>query len=299
MRYDTIRAHLVGTAAALALATVTLSGCGQTSQGTVDTMTLLHSGSEKVCIAPDVQDTLRRMIMPKAGDLAGDGTLEDKQAALSSVPLSFELTTLQSFDKVVSRAVCNTTLHISPAGGQPVKLPLNFTVSPSAENAGTFVIMADVDEAHAETRLLVAAELQDAITKRANADQQRQEQQARQQLLAQINEKWLTGVWITTEQSPETCASDSAIRFMPGHVLSGEIGDGRWSLQEDRLHVIVADHGGSVERTYTLGAADAVSFSASLPADDPGNLSLRRCTRAEINAQPGPSDVQPEAAVQQ
>lgn len=154
------------------LSEMTLS-CGKlTPAGADEIMTLLRAGSQQICIAPEVQTTLRNLIVTKAADLPDTNVpLEKRTQAVAAVHLSYDMTTLESFDAAVSRAMCNTVKIGSINGDSKSSFRVIFAVSPSAEDANSFVVSANVDEPHAFATTLVGDEIND-IAAKAYVEQQ-------------------------------------------------------------------------------------------------------------------------------
>ena len=279
-----------------ALTSFALAGCnklipnGPSDTATLsDTMTLLRTGSEKVCVSPDVQASLKGMIIPKPEDIAGDGSTEDKLSAIGTISLGYELTTLQAFDQAVAKATCNTTLDLtSNIDNKPEKIQITFEVSPAAENPNTFIITANTNEAQADARMMMAAAVAKTAQERDQQQQAAQQAQLDAQLRSTVSERWLKGVWIPSNAQATTCATSDAVRFEDGHVLMGGLGNGRWSLSGTHLHIIATLQGQASDNTYDIQSADAVSFGAGLPDTDVGDISLRRCTGDELRATPEP-----------
>ena len=265
-----------------------LAGCDRaTPAGESPTMTLLRDGSAQVCIASDVQQALRELIVPKPGDIKYDVTLETKTSAAHGVSLGYDLTTLQSFDSGVLKASCNTTVTTRGAGSDKAgKFRIDYALSPSADNAGTFVVTANVDDAHAFASDLIKTVLDQGANEAEEADIARQEAKQKQALLAIISEKWLLGAWIGTGEQTADCGNGQAVWFEPAHVLEGGLGKGRWSLVGDQLHMVGGD-AQAFDTTATISQADAISFQAA--KSDGSTFTMRRCTRAETETLPQPT----------
>ena len=271
------------------IATMLLLTCCDklTPAGQSPTMTLLHDGSEKVCIASDVQKALRELILPKPADIRPDMTLEARTGAVAGVSLSYDLTTLQSFDGNVSKASCNTTATIRSAGSDKTgTFRIDYAVSPSADSPGSFVVTASVDDARAFANDRITSVLDQAANEDEEADIARQQAQQKQALLAIVNEKWLLGTWIPSSSAATDCGNGQAIWFEPAHVMEGAAGKGRWSLVADQLHM-VGDGDRHFDTTATITQADAISFQAT--KSDDSSFSLRRCSRDEADALPQPT----------
>ena len=270
-------------------AAIALAGCNRLPpNGENETMSLLRAGSEKVCVAPDVQNTLKGLILPKPTDLSSDTTAEDKQSAIGAVTLSYDLTTLQSFDKAVSRASCSTTVQLSGAEGKSDKFAVSYQVSPSAENASSFIVTADTDAAKSFAGGMIAEAVATAVAKREADQQDKQASEQHGKLMAVISPRWLVGTWISTSDNAAACANGEGMSFQANQVYEGLLFAGRWSLTGDQLHRVGSGAQGGSDETDTITEADAISFT--LTKSNGGSTSYRRCTHAEtttINPPPG------------
>lgn len=264
-----------------------LAGCDKLQPaGGNPTMTLLRDGSEKVCIAADIQQALRDLIVPKAADVWPDTPLETRVAGAKGVSLGYTLTTLQSFDKAVAKAVCDSNVTIRGATDDKTNnFRIDYQVSPSADNTNTFVVTADIDAAHAFAKELIGDAVDAAADDIAEAESDREEERQKQKLLATISEKWLVGAWIDATADQAQCGNGSAIWLEANHVLEGGRGKGRWALSGDQLHLVAAQ---GFDATGTITQADAISFQMTLT--EGGSWSLRRCTRDETEALPQPTN---------
>jgi hypothetical protein len=265
-----------------------LSGCGRaTPAGENPTMTLLREGSGKVCTASEVQKVLRELIVPKPADLPEAIEMETRVGAVDEVSLSYDLTTLQSFDSGVSRASCNSTVAIRAAGSdKSSKFRIDYAVSPSADNAGSIVVTGNVDDARAFASGLVDDVLTQAAGVAAAEHLAQEMEKEKQQLLAVVNERWLQGAWIRADLASSECGGGKAIWFEPSHVMEGALGRGRWALTGDQLHLVGGDEQ-RLDVTGTITQADPISLQLATGDGDP--LSLRRCTPAETETLPEPT----------
>ena len=266
-----------------------LPACGKlTPEGGNETMTLLREGSQKICIAPDVQKTLHDLIITKAMDLSDTNVPIEKRAqAVAAVYLGYDMTTLEAFDAGVAKATCNTTVKLgSTHTDKKSSFRITYAISPAAEDANAFVITGDTADARAFATDLTSDEIDDIAAKNYVAQQEQETTQKQQQLLAMIGEKWLTGTWIDANAAADNCGNGQAIWFEGGHVLEGVMGRGRWTLAKDQLHVVV----GGFDKTGTIDTADAISFHVSW--HDGNSFNLRRCTKAETETLPQTSDTE-------
>lgn len=251
---------------------------------TSSAMDLLHSGSPRVCTASEVQQTLHDMIMPKMGDIDGDGTAADKKDALSAVTLAYRETTLQSFDQTVNRATCNATLEIAE-NDKSDDFEINYQISPSADDPRLFVIAANLIDAKAYVKGAVADTAAQAAHARQAQVDAAQEQQAHAQLIARLNPRWLVGRWIGAGGDPTLCASDHGLTLASDHTFSTQGNTGRWSLDADQIHLIGGGGPlGPVNEILTVTQADQESFAST--SGDGQSLSWRRCARGEMGPPP-------------
>ena len=280
--------------ATILCAAMTLSGCHKlVPNGQSSTITLLQSGSEKVCTASDVQQSLRDLVIPKATDIAGEAPLPDKESAIASLSLSHDLTTLQGFDKAVNKASCNTTIKINGTGGVSNSFSVDYQISPSADDPNAYVLTAVTADAKAYVKDLIATALTQAATTHANDEQKVQAEQAQASLLAMLTPRWLIGTWIPTAADATSCSDGQSLSFAPNHVFTNATSTGRWALSADQLHIVGSGSSGSIDAEFTITQADAVSFSAI--NSNNASLSWRRCARDEINP-PSASPTSPTTA---
>ena len=134
----------------LAISIMVVSGCDRFKpNGAADTITLLRSGSERVCVASDVQLDLRGLILPKASDLGTAVSADDAASAIGITALAFDSTTLQAFDKSVGKATCATYVQVDGLTHDLKRFRLSYDVSPSAEDASRVVVTADAGDVRA------------------------------------------------------------------------------------------------------------------------------------------------------
>jgi hypothetical protein len=238
------------------------------------------------------------MLLPKPAEVSDEATADEKIAAIAKLSVSYSLTTLQAFDKAVTKATCNTTVELAGVEGQPPRAQLSFEVAPAAEDPNKFIVSAAAtDQLRAEATLVVRAALGDAAKVRAQQEEDIQkgkasieEAQREARVRAIVSDRWLRGVWMRDDSGPETCATDAAVRFMGNNLLAGSLGTGRWALTGTEVHLVGMRDGQAIDERYTFSSADAVSGSASMPDSDAG-FSLRRCAPGDIRP---PSAVRPE-----
>ena len=297
MRCSIAYARPLSVPALAGLLSAALTGCDPlTPNGTSDTMALLRSGSEKVCIAPAVQSTLKGIILPKVENVTDDATPEDKLAAISMIKISFELTTLQQYDKDVAKATCQSTVVMTGVGNGPVKGQVEYQVAPAAESPGSFIVSAISDQAQTYAKMMVTGALNETAARRSqeqadvqNAQAAAEQAQQQAQVRGVVKERWLRGVWILNDAGAATCGTSSAVRFQDGHVFTGGLGDGRWALSGTEVHLIGRREGQEIDERYSFSSADAFSGTASVDDSDAG-FDLRRCTPADMHTTPEAGD---------
>lgn len=279
---------------ALLAAFISLGGCEKLSTNSgAKTMELLRSGSEQICVDENVRKTLHDLIVPKDADLDQSVPEEDRSKARAAASLSYDLTTLQSFDKTVSKASCNTTIQVSGRGNQPArKFDVDYIVSPAADDANAFIVNARTTEAATFARSMVDGALADLATARQKAEQDTQNAQARATLLATVTPKWLADTWLANGEDASGCSNDRALVLKPDHTFRFSDASGRWALTADQLHLIGTSSNGAFDRLLTITAADTVSFNAT--SDAGVTLAWRRCTQDEISGPPEGLPDEPE-----
>lgn len=140
----------------LALASIfSIGGCHQPADTPADTVGMLRAGSERACVAGDVQQTLRGLILPKATEVGGEASSADKQNAIDIVTIRFNATTLQAADKAVGKVSCTTTVRVQGSTGEVGEYRIKFDVSPAAESSGGFVVGSDTDVARSYATKLI------------------------------------------------------------------------------------------------------------------------------------------------
>ena len=236
--------------AALLLGSWSVAGCDKlTSGGPARSVDLLKSGSEKVCAAADVQKTVRGLIAPNTDPVADDTDSQNKAAAVAALTFSFAETTLQAFDKAVSKASCNAVITIAGNDAKSNSFDVTFDVSPSADSPGDVVVFVQAPDAKAYAQQLVNAALDDAARRQASQRADADAQKARAQLLATLTPKWLSGRWIPSDSDSVACADGSALDFLPNHAMDGR--SLRWALKDDELHIVGSSSNGPVDQTLT------------------------------------------------
>lgn len=268
-----------------------LTGCDKLpTNGGSNTMTLLRSGAEKVCVAAEVRQTLHDLIIPKVDAVGGSASNEDKLQAARGVSLSYDMTTLQSFDKAVSKATCNATVTVSGADNQSSKFDINYIVSPSADDPNAFVVSASSSDAKAYARSLILDAAQQLDTNRQDQAQAAEESQAKALVLATVSPRWMVGTWIRASADASNCATDTALTMTADRTFSGGGFNGRWALNQDQLHLVGSGPDGPVDDVNVITQADTISFTET--ANNGDTVQWRRCARNEVEAPA--SDGQPQ-----
>jgi hypothetical protein len=245
----------------------TLAACsGGTT--TSHTMELLRAGDAKVCIAADVEESLRKLVLPKTGDTTG-------------FTVSFSDATLENFDKVVTRAGCHANLRADGPDGEIVpKTGFDFTVVPSAQNPDTFITSASLEA--------YAGELATAIETNAADKNAKHEADATQaKLIATVKDGWLLGRWVRNDQGTDACSVGPYYNFARNHRFGAEDSKGSWELSGLKLTVI----GLSSAVSGAITEADQNSFSLDLSGG--GSVTNRRCSAREM-APPPEDDPDPD-----
>lgn len=271
----------VTTTLAVIAAAAGVSGCDKlTPNGATGTIALLHAGSEQACVAKEVQDDLRGLIVPKAAEFGSDVAPENLDSAIGGTTITFDTTTLQAVDKPVNKVSCVTNAEVGGLG-DPRRFRITYDVSPSAENPSSVVVSADTTEAKAYTRSAIDNGIAHLNAAKAQEEEAAKDEQARQQLLATITPKWLVGSWIANGADASQCSNGQALTFQPDHRVEGSRISGNWSLEQDRLHANGEAASGGAELDGTITQADELSFALLTSSNN--TLMLRRCTRDEVS----------------
>lgn len=249
---------------ALALATTLLASCSATSNDQ-SAMALLKAGDAKLCVAGDVEDALRALIMPKGQDAKG-------------YTISFADATLETFDKVVSKATCHANLRIGVGSDDLVpSTGIDFTVVPSAQHPDTFVVAAAVAPYQEQLANALAYEA-------AHQEQARQRDEHASKLAATVKPGWLIGRWVPNNQGSDACAQGPYYHFAKRGRWGNEGGAGRWQLANQDLSII----GTGAAITQSIVEADANSMTLD---DSQGQqVAYRRCTQADMAAAQAEAD---------
>ena len=84
--------------------------------------------------------------------------------------------------------------------------------------------------------------------------------------------KWLVGTWIKASDDIAACSSSARLTFRADQGVEGLI-SARWSLNQNKLHVVGSSPGGTVDTTLAITQADASSFSY-----EGAQAPLKRCS---------------------
>ena len=268
---------------AVALSVICLGSCDElTPNGAPETITLLRSGSERVCVAPDVQKILRGLIVPKIADLDPDVSQSDASAAIAGISVAFDATTLEQYDKPISKAACNTVATLGGPTGTLNKSRISYTVSPSADQPNSVVVEGDASEARGIAQAQIETALGRATAAKAQQQQTLEKQEARQKLLATVSSRWLIGTWIANDADAANCLNGQNLTFRVGHVVEGTELNGRWVLNEDAIHAVGQGANGPAQLDGTITQADPLSFIVT--GKDGGMRAYRRCSAEESHA---------------
>jgi len=286
MRYSVNRTRASAAVAVIALAAATLTGCDKLKPaGQIETMSLLKDGSDKVCVAADVQAALRKALLPDVTHSTDTTSLDQRQKALATISLSYELTALQSFDKAVSKATCTTTVNVSGIGDgasrAASKFKLTYEISPSADKPGTFIVNVENADVTAYANNLLGNAIDDAVAKHILAEEQAQDAQKHAQLLAIVNDKWMVGYWVDTGTTQPDCTVDGE-QYLANHTMGSSENEMKWRLNGDQLDLKgISDPEQHIISTITH--ATPTSFTEQ--SADGETTSWRRCTKAELTGQ--------------
>lgn len=192
-----------------------------------NTMSLLKSGSEKVCVAEDVEQTLREMIQPGAEDIFGSS--EATQEGVEAVEIEFRLTTQEAFDPAVKRMTCATEVAIGN-GADNEASTLKFTVSPDAKDAESFVVWAQVQRPRTLARNL-AQSIANGVTAIEQREAQLEELRAAEERLAtMVKPAWLVGWWLQEGGGYRGNCLDAGVEYRPDGTFSIGSASGTWEL---------------------------------------------------------------------
>lgn len=248
-------------------ALVTAASIASCSPPDTSTMGLLKAGDAKVCIASDVERTLRNQIVPKGKDA-------------SAYTISFDAATLESFDPVVAKADCHANLKIVDGQGEVVPTTgFDYSVLPSAQDPKDFIIYTALDSFREQ--LATAIDNQAAYQESHEAAAQ-----AVEELHATVKPGWLIGRWVTAEWGLNACSQGPYTDFMRGGRLGISDVIGRWKL--DGLNLELLGPNGAVEGN--VSQADMDTFSLENVGDS--TIEYRRCRNQDIAAPNGKTGAQ-------
>lgn len=242
-----------------------------------DTMSLLRSGSEKVCVAPDVEQTLKALLMPTAIAFSPtQATSAEIEQALSEINISFDVTILSAFDKEVSKATCSTTVKVGTPSETVAELATEYTISPSAQDNSNFVVGSQLSPLKERIRSYTFARLNRLVNERLTAAQT-------SALLQVVNPRWLTGMWIGKDDPAWHCSEGLGSRYGAKGVYAGYESGGSWSLNGLQLLVRGEEAGETFSYPTTITQAEANTFTEK--SSDGSTLDYRRCQPADFKAQ--------------
>lgn len=237
-------------------ATTCLSACGgPTVPSTID---LLRKGDAGTCVAPDIEDTLRRLILPR-----------EDAATAQRYKITFDDTSMKRFDQPIAKMTCSTSVRIiGPMRPVVETETLDYTIVPSAKDATAFIVSGSTDE------------LSDAIASEigmvAARDADAAEETAKERMQALVKPGWLIGRWVIADQGTGTCIDGPYYEFVRGGRMNFGEASGRWKLAGFDLNII----GPGAAITGAVTAADATTFTMQ---DQGGaQTAFRRCTKEDL-----------------
>ncbi|HJO63933.1 MAG TPA: hypothetical protein QF469_01215, partial [Sphingomonas sanguinis] len=234
---------------------ILLPGCKPAAN---DATALLKGGDARICVAPEVEDTLREMIAPKP-DLA------------KAYSVTFSNATLESYDPRVHKALCNTSVTVQGPGGPLIDHALlNMAVAPSARDDGQLLVTAQgIDAYHQQL-------VEDNAERAEQAASEEADKVAEEKLTALVKPGWLIGRWVGAKAGSDACSQKGYIDFVRGGIVrlgDGHDSQGRWTLVGRRIN--------------TISSNDTMSTLLI----NGETQDFRRCTPSEIRPA-----IQPEAA---
>ncbi len=221
------------------------------------TMTLLRAGDAKICVDPDVEETLRSIMRPEDVDT-------------EAYAITFSATALQAFDPAVTRATCSGNVAIANRQGETILTgTVSYAVLPSAKNPSTFLVWSAADA--------ITQQLRDHAVADQAADQQaRETAEQERKLTAIVKPGWLRGRWVQSGYGAQACVDGPFREFAAQNRYSGSGGDGTWGLAG--TVVKIERDGASSFFTITNAERDGMSWNDE--QDTP--TFQRRCTADEI-----------------
>ncbi len=237
-------------------ATTCLSACGGPTLPS--TMELLRKGDASTCVAPDIEETLRRLILPR-----------DDAATAQRYKITFDDTSMKRFDQPIAKMTCSTSVRIvGPMRPVVETETLDYTIVPSAKDASAFIVTGSTDalsDAIASEIGMVAARDADAAA----------EETAKERMQALVKPGWLIGRWVIADQGTGTCIDGPYYEFVRGGRMNFGEASGRWKLAGLDLNII----GPGAAITGAVTAADATTFTMQDQAG--AQTAFRRCTKED------------------
>ncbi|WP_328276667.1 hypothetical protein [Sphingobium sp.] len=255
-----------------------LASCNQAENKTQpsETIGLLRSGSEKVCVTDDVKHTLKDILLPKPQMIEYDTEIEEKTSALSLYSLKFNYTTMDAFDKSSSKASCNTTLVISgPNGSESEEFTQEYAISPSSDDPSSFVISAPAQAARAYIVEHVTSYLAQ------NAEQAiRVKEQSEQEAVtrATVNKRWIAGRWAPENENAYGCGEILEIEFGSDGSFSADRTVGTWKIENQTIIVNSVDAAENEDNSTQYKISSASENSFSYTEDDGSTVTMNRCS---------------------
>lgn len=251
---------------------ILLPGCKPAAN---DATALLKAGDARICVAPEVEDTLREMIAPKP-DLA------------KAYSVTFSEATLENFDPQVHKALCKTWVTVQgPSGSLIDRAPLEVAVTPSARDSEQFLITAQGIDAYHQ-------QLVDDAASRAEREASEQAQKAEEERLnAIVKPGWLIGRWVDVDAGSDACTQSGYHEFARGGTAKLSDGsDARWQMQGQLVTLI----GSNESQAFLINDAGNDTMSIRYASKEEENL--RRCAPSEMRAAAPPdtpTDTMPSA----
>lgn len=255
-----------------------VASCSQseTKNPPSDTISLLRSGSEKVCVTDDVKQTLKNILFPKPEMLEHNSGIGEKTSALNLYSLKFNYTTMDSFDKSSSKASCNTTLVISgPNGSESEEFTQEYTISPSSDDPSSFVISAPAQAAKA----YIIEHATSYLANNAEQAIQEKEQSGQEAVTrATVNKRWIVGKWAPENEGAYGCGEILEIEFGQDGSFSADRTVGTWQIENQAILVNSVDAIENENNSTQYKIISASDNSFSYAGEDGNPVVMNRCS---------------------
>lgn len=246
-----------------------------------DSMALLRAGSPSICAASDVKQTVQELILPKLSAFNDvELPMQNKQAALAALRITFDYARLGAFDPAVAKASCEATVTVEVQGREgSTAEDLTYVVSPAAEGNGTFIVSAAVSSLSAWARTAAMDILQAEAQQRLADAEQTRALREQEELARVVSSRWLVGRWIPMGADAGDCVDGPYDEYRRGGDYTGHTAGGRWTLSGLDLNVRVLNNGqtDSIDTTITAAAADSFTEEGGGRTFD-----RRRCKRLDM-----------------